>query len=276
MSLGYDQPLYILAADRRGSFQKKMFGIPGDPTPEEAARISDAKGLIWDGMVQALSEGTPREHAGILIDEQFGADIARKAEAEFDPDFSKVLVRYNPEGDPGMNERQAERLKRLSDRLHAHDRKFLFELLVPAEPHQLEAVGGDTGRYDTEVRPGLMLRSLAELQEAGVEPDIWKIEGLDRREDCRRISDQARSGGRDGVGLVVLGRGADGAKVHHWLRQGPGCPVIWASPSGGPCGGMRSRATWTGPSAGSRPPSGSPASTARRSTSASPPPSEPA
>ena len=31
MALGYDGKLYILAFDHRGSFQKKMFGIEGDP-----------------------------------------------------------------------------------------------------------------------------------------------------------------------------------------------------------------------------------------------------
>lgn len=254
MSLGYDQRLYILACDHRGSFQKKMFGIQGQPTAEESARISDAKAVIFEGMMKALAEGTSKESAGILIDEQFGADIARKAKAEglrlampveksgqdefdfdygddfgahieeFDPHFTKVLVRYNPAGDAGMNERQTARLKLLSDWLHARDRKFLFELLVPAEPAQLEAVGGDADRYDTEVRPGLMVESIAALQAAGVEADIWKIEGIDKREDCERIVAQVRSGGRDRVSCVVLGRGANEEKVHHWLRTGAGVP----------------------------------------------------
>jgi myo-inositol catabolism protein IolC len=254
MSLGYDQRLYILACDHRGSFQKKMFGIQGQPTAEESARISDAKAVIFEGMMKALAEGASKESAGILIDEQFGADIARKAKAEglrlampveksgqdefdfdygddfgahieeFDPHFTKVLVRYNPAGDTGMNERQTARLKLLSDWLHARDRKFLFELLVPAEPAQLEAAGGDADRYDTEVRPGLMIESIAALQAAGVEPDVWKIEGIDRREDCERIVAQVRSGGRDRVSCVVLGRGANEEKVHHWLRTGAGAP----------------------------------------------------
>jgi myo-inositol catabolism protein IolC len=254
MALGYDQRLYILAFDHRGSFQKKMFGISGEPNAEETARIADAKTVIFEGMLRALAEGTPRDVAGVLVDEQFGADIARKGRAEgmilampveksgqdefdfdygddfgkhieeFDPNFTKVLVRYNPEGDPGMNERQTARLKRLCDWLHEQDRKFLFELLVPAEPHQLEAVGGDADRYDVEVRPGLMLLTIAALQEAGVNPDVWKIEGIDRREDCERISAQARSGGRDKVSCVVLGRGANEEKVHHWLRTGASVP----------------------------------------------------
>ncbi|MGH9023252.1 MAG: 2-deoxy-5-keto-D-gluconate 6-phosphate aldolase domain-containing protein [Acidimicrobiia bacterium] len=250
--LGYDRPLYILACDHRGSFQKKMFGISGTPTPKEAARISDAKKVVFEGLWRALEDGTSKESAGILIDEEFGAEIARKARAEglnlampveksgqdefdfdygeefgphitdFDPAFTKVLVRYNPVGDPKMNERQAKRLQLLSGWLRDQGRRFLFELLVPAEPSQLEKLGNDTDRYDTELRPKLMVEAIAALQGAGVEPDIWKIEGLDRREDCESISAQVRSGGRDGVGCVVLGRGADDAKVHHWLRQGAG------------------------------------------------------
>ena len=246
--------LYVLAFDHRGSFQKKMFGIAGDPTPEETETISDAKRLIYEGFRVALDEGAPRDAAGVLVDEQFGGDVAKDAKKdglifampveksgqnefdfeygedfgkhieEFDPVYSKVLVRYNPEGDAGMNKRQTERLKRLSDWLHENDRQFLFELLVPAEEDQLESVGGDTDRYDKEIRPGLMLRVIEELQGAGVEPEIWKIEGIDKREDCERIAAQVRSGGRDQVKCVVLGRGADDAAVEHWLKQGAGVP----------------------------------------------------
>ena len=188
--------------------------------------------------------------AGILVDEQFGAEIAREALAmgaqlampveksgqdEFDfeygdsfgdhiaafnPTYSKVLVRYNVEGDAEMNRRQAERLARLGDWLHANGRKFLYELLVPAEPAQLEQVGGDAERYDRELRPALMVEAIRESQAAGVEPDIWKIEGLDARDDCVRVAEAARAGGRDHVQCVVLGRGGDETKVIHWLRTG--------------------------------------------------------
>jgi len=254
MELGYTGKLYILAFDHRGSFQKKMFGISGDPTPEQTDTISDAKRLIFEGFRRAVDEGAPKDAAGILVDEQFGSDILREAKKDglifampaeksgqnefdfqygddfgahiedFDPSFLKVLVRYNPEGDTGMNERQTARLKKLSDWLHANDRKFLFELLVPAEDAQLESVGGDADRYDKELRPALMLKTIQELQAAGVEADIWKIEGIDQREDCERIAEQVRSGGRDNVACVVLGRGADDTAVDHWLKQGAGVP----------------------------------------------------
>ncbi len=280
-TLGYDGKLYILAFDHRGSFTKR-FGIEGDPTADELQRIADGKHLIFEGLEAALAGGADPSVTGGLVDEQYGGPtrvpeqikergiklamaVEKSGQNEFDfeygedfgahiehydPDFSKVLVRYNPDGDAEMNGRQTERLRRLSDWLHEHDRKFLFELLVPAEPAQLAAVDGDSDRYDAELRPELMRRVIAELQEAGVEPDIWKIEGTDARADCERIAAQCRSGGRDGVVCVVLGRGADDAKVDHWLREA--APVqayvgfaigrsIWGDPLQGFIDGSLSR-----------------------------------
>ncbi len=270
MALGFDGKLYILAFDHRGSFTKR-FGIEGDPSPEDTERIADGKHLIFEGIEAALERGADPSVTGALVDEQFGGPtrVPEEAKAEgiklampveksgqnefdfeygedfgahierYDPDFSKVLVRYNPGGDGEMNERQAERLKRLSDWLHENDRKFLFELLVPAEQSQLDSVDGDSDRYDAELRPELMIGAIVELQEAGVEPDIWKIEGVDERADCERIAAQCRAGGRDGVACVVLGRGADDDKVDHWLRQG--------APVEGYVGFAIGRSIWGGP-----------------------------
>ncbi len=250
MALGYDGKLYILAFDHRGSFQKKMFGIEGDPTPEETERIADAKRLIFEGMVEAVERGAEAGATGVLVDEQFGSDIPERAREDglklampveksgqdefdfeygddfgahiekFDPDFVKVLVRFNPYDDAAMNKRQLERLKRLADWLHEHDRKFLFELLVPATDGQLASVDGDTDRYDAELRPALMREAIETIQNAGVEVDVWKIEGVDEREEAEMLAEQTRSGeGRDGVVCVLLGRGASTEKVEHWLRQ---------------------------------------------------------
>ncbi len=250
MSLGYNGKLYFLAFDHRGSFQKKMFGIDADPTPEQTETIADAKKLIFEGMLDAVSRGAEASATGVLVDEQFGSDIPQLAREQglklampveksgqdefdfeygddfaahierFDPDFSKVLVRYNPDDDPTMNKRQLERLKRLSDWLHEQpERKFLFELLVPATDDQLASVDGDSDRYDAELRPELMRRAIADIQQFGIEVDIWKIEGVDSRDDDVMLAEQARSGeGREGVTCIVLGRGASTDKVEQWLE----------------------------------------------------------
>jgi myo-inositol catabolism protein IolC len=241
--LGYDERLYILAFDHRGSFEKMV----GD-----VERVPGAKTLIWEGFQRAIELGAPKQYAGVLVDAQYGPTVAREAKEggfklampveksgqsefdfeygeqfgekseEYDPDFSKVLVRYNPEGDRAMNERQIEKLRRLSEWLHERHRKFLFELLVPAEETQLEQVGGSVDRYDAELRPQLMLEAILQLQNGGVEADIWKIEGIDDREACNEIAQLARREGRDRVSCVVLGRGASDEKVDQWLRAGSG------------------------------------------------------
>ena len=218
--VGYNKPLYILPFDHRSSFEKGLYGWSGGLSAEQTERIAKTKDIIFDGFKFALGTGLSKDRAGILVDEQFGARILRDAaengfitampaeksgEAEFQfefgsqygahieqfkPTFVKVLVRYNPEDDAAMNRRQAARLKELADYCHSHNFYFMFELLVPATPAQMESVGGDQNRYDLDLRPLLMVAALEQLQNAGVEPDVWKIEGLDRAEDCYKIVDR--------------------------------------------------------------------------------------
>jgi len=269
MTTGPDSKLYILAFDHRGSFQKKFFGIEGEPDGEQTAIIADAKHLIFEGLLQAIAAGAEPSVTGVLVDEQFGSTVPAEAQEKglklampaersgqnlfdfqygddfgehierFNPDFTKVLVRYNPDGDPAGNSDQLVKLKRLGDWLKQHKRKFLFELLVPAEDAQLQSVGGDNDRYDAELRPELMRRTIAEIQDFGIDVDIWKIEGVDQRSDCEMLVAQARTGGRDHVTCVVLGRGADDAKVDHWLTQ--------AAPVDGFIGFAIGRSIWWDP-----------------------------
>jgi len=248
MRLGYDRPLYVLPFDHRASFEKGLFGFTPPLTREQTAMISASKQVVYDGFKLAMARGAPAEAAGILVDEEFGAAILSDARerrfitcapaeksgmeefafeygdrwhehiAAVAPTFVKVLVRYNPEGDEGMNRRQASRLKVLSDYCHQNGRRFMFELLAPATREQSQRLNGDGSLYDRDLRPSLMVAAIKELQQAGVEPDVWKIEGLDRRIDCEAVAAAARRDGRGEVGCIVLGRGSDEAGILAWLR----------------------------------------------------------
>jgi 5-dehydro-2-deoxygluconokinase len=255
MNLGYDKDLYVQPFDHRGSFQVKLFGWKGALTDAQTAEIAASKQVIYDGFKAAVAAGVPKERAGILVDEQFGAAILHDATAQgyltacpaeksgqdefdfeygedfakhieaFHPTFCKVLVRYNSESDKDLNRRQSARLRRLSEYLHAGSGSlFMFELLVPAEKEQLDKLKGDKKAYDRELRPGLMVQAIEQLQEAGVEPDLWKIEGLDRREDCEKIVASVRRAGRDKVGCIILGRGESDEKVREWLTTAAAVP----------------------------------------------------
>jgi myo-inositol catabolism protein IolC len=250
MPLGYDKPLYLMAFDHRGSFEQGLFGVTPPVSAEVHAKISAAKEIIYDAHLKALADGAPSSACGVLVDEEFGASVALRAKKEgvplampveksgqdefefeygadfgahieeFDPTFTKVLVRYNPEGDATVNRRQAAQLGTLSRWLRKRDRKFLFELLVPATTAQLDRFEGHQREYDKSLRPSLVVEVIKAMQAADVEPDIWKIEGLDDHAACEAVVAQARSGGRDGVKCIVLGRGADEAQVIEWVKIG--------------------------------------------------------
>ena len=254
LPLGYTDPLYLLPFDHRHSYLTGMFGFEPPLDAAQHARVADSKQLIWEGFCAALDQGVPAANAGILVDEEFGAAILREAAArgvvtavsvetsgsdEFAfeygdafgahldavrPTFAKALVHYNVDGEAALNARQLERLARLSAWCGSHGVRLMFELLVSATKPQLATANGDAAIFDRDQRPNLMVRAMTALQDGGVEPDVWKVEGLDRREDAERIVATARREGRAAVGCILLGRGADEAKVVEWLTTAATVP----------------------------------------------------
>ena len=254
MSVDYPRPLFIMPFDHRASFVKAMFGFTPPLTPAQTATVAAGKTVIYDGLKLALSRGVPAQYAGILVDEEFGAAILKDAKEQglvtcvaveksgqeefaFEygdrwqqhidtvaPTFAKALLRYNPEGDEAMNRRQAAHLKQVADFCRRKGYGFLVELLVPMTLEQSDRLEGDHRVYDRDLRPSLMIATIKELQQAGVEPDIWKIEGLDRRDDCKAVVAAARRDGRAAVNCIVLGRGSDEAGILAWLRTAAPVP----------------------------------------------------
>jgi myo-inositol catabolism protein IolC len=231
-----------------------MFHFSGPLTPDQRDAVTDTKELIYAGFRQALGHGVPVAAAAILVDEEFGADILRDATmngyvtvlsteksgsaefefeygadfashiAAFKPTFAKALVRFNPESDAEVNRRQTARLKQLSDYCRAVRQSFMIELLVPPTAAQLAQAHGFQTTFDLLARPALMLQAIRTLQDAGVEPDVWKIQGLDRRSDCEHIVATARRNGRSKVGCIVLGHDAGEDQVVRWLETAASVP----------------------------------------------------
>jgi myo-inositol catabolism protein IolC len=248
--------LLILAFDHRASFSEKLFGIKGrPPTADERKQISEAKQIIFEGFKAATKKKVPKDIAGLLVDEEFGSAILKEAKKEgfnfampaeksgqdefdfdygdqyakhieeYDPTYLKVLVRYNPESDATLNKRQLQRLKVLSDYLTKTKRPFLFELIVPATPAQLQKLGGSKEKYDLELRPKLMCEAIKQIQDGGVEVSIWKLEGVEDPNNAKAIVKQAQAGGRK-AGVITLGRGESKDKVKEWLAVGAKIPGI--------------------------------------------------
>jgi myo-inositol catabolism protein IolC len=244
--------LFILAFDHRTSFLRSFLGVTSEPTEVDHDRARRAKELIWSGLERAVNGGSvDRSSVGALVDATYGRGVMDAARArgvryavaleesgraelafetsawrerleELDPAWAKVLVRYNPDGAEDVNERQRAKLAEVSDHCRATGRGFMLELLVPAEPEQLSALGDDRDRFDREIRSGLVTGAIEQMHGAGIEPDLWKLEGFDERAACEAVARATRSGGRSDVGCLVLGRGADRDAVHRWLRTAAG------------------------------------------------------
>ena len=248
---GYSQEPPPPDFDHTGNITKGPLGVEGrPPTEDESNKVNEMKNIIFDGFLKAKESGITGGDPAILVDETFGLDVQQKAKEmgikfaapveksgqkvfdfeygdqfgekinEIDADFVKILVRWNPEDDEEIRATQGARIKELSEWLTENDKKFLLEFLVPATEKQLASVGNDQARYDSEIRPMLAVKVVEEMRERGADPDIWKIEGLDTAEDCEKVASAIKTGDRENVIAVVLGRGATDEKVNEWLRAG--------------------------------------------------------
>ncbi|HEX2165263.1 MAG TPA: DUF2090 domain-containing protein [Thermoanaerobaculia bacterium] len=260
--IGYDKPLFVQPFDHRGSFKKKFFGLKDDwaidPATDQFTPILESKTIVYRGLLEAIERGVPAEHVGILVDTEFGLHIQTDARRRgipvascieksgqpvfdfeygvrwqdhirfVDPDIVKVLVRHHPADPERERVEQMARLREVSEFLHGRDRRpFMFELLLPATTEEEKSAGE---RYDKELRAGRMIEAIRELQSFGVEPDIWKLEGLESADQAAAVAEAARSGrtadgaSREKVGCILLGRGSDEAQVHRWLATAAPVP----------------------------------------------------
>lgn len=245
-NLGYNKRLFILPFDHRASFADKLFG----QTDNVEQKVIDAKHIIYEAFEQSHTKGVPIDESAILVDEQYGDAILKDATAKhhvviltveksgqevfdfeygedfrthiekYSPVFVKALVRHNPEMDEEKRYQQASRLRILSDYAHQMGYKFLIEPLIPATEQQMNQAGGDQKRFDTSIRPDLTVGMIEQLQQAGVEPDIWKLEGMYDGASYKKVVQEVKKDGRENVGVVILGRGAGREEVEKWLLAG--------------------------------------------------------
>lgn len=248
------ESLFILPFDHRGSFLKNLFNLADrKPSQKEIDEIKELKWLIYSGFKYAINQRlVPQSSTAILIDDEFGEKIIEDAKSsgykvsistevsgqdefqfehgedfgaylkKYSPDSAKALIRYNPEEDEDLNKRQLTRLKKLNDYCKKEGIGFLLEPLVIATQKQMEEVDQSKERYDREMRPKLMVDMIREIREFGIEPDIWKLEGLDKEEDYENLAKEIHPDSR----IIILGRGADASQVERWIAVGAGVEKV--------------------------------------------------
>lgn len=246
LNLGYKEPLYILPFDHRASFEKGMFDTESNLSDLQRKEIVEEKKMIYEAFKKAVLEKVPKEYAAILVDEQYGDEILQDAikngfnvcltteksgQEEFDfeynegfkehiekynPKFVKALVRYNPEGKREVNAIQEKKLKTLNDYCRDRGFRFLLEILIPPTKEQLEKVSGNLLVYEETIKPDLTIVAIAMLRNAGIKPDVFKLEGMNTRKDYEKVVLEIKKDGGENVGMVVL----EEEKDRRWLKNG--------------------------------------------------------
>jgi myo-inositol catabolism protein IolC len=250
LTLGYDKPLFILPFDHRSSFEKGMFGVDENSmTDFQRQAIIEEKKIIYEGFKKAVSERIPKGEAAILVDEEFGSEVLldarvsgfnicltteKSGQEEFDfeygtnfkdhiekfkPKFVKALIRFNPDDDNQVNQRQSEKLKILSDYCRGQNYLFLLEVLIPPTKEQLAKCNNQLPQYEDNVKPQLTIRTIDALNSFGIGPDVWKLEGMGNRELYEKVALKIREKGEN-IGIVILGRGEKKESVEKWIIEG--------------------------------------------------------
>ena len=257
--------LFLLAVDHRRSLER-LFGIDGAVGAHDFDRLSAAKSLVAEALGEvAAQRGSAAGSLGILVDDLYGqAAIAtarrtgvavavafersgqeildfehvdwRDRLADDPPDFVKVLIRHRADGDAADVATQLERLAEVSEACAGSPARFLLELLTPYTA--AESAASSPEQLELTSRPGLIVEAITQIQDSGVAPDVWKVEGIADAAGCASVAEAARRGGRDNTDVVVLGAGAGIETVNRWLE---------AAAAGGYSGFAVGRSIWADP-----------------------------
>jgi 5-dehydro-2-deoxygluconokinase len=233
------EKLYILPFDHRSNF-RKLFG-------ENPAKIKNYKHLVYEGILWAITHSAPKAAAAVLVDEEYGSEILTEAKNfglrriltleksgtpelelegagnfaarldKWQPEYGKVLVRYNPNETSEKKSRTQKKLKAVSEACATRGIKFLLELLIVKTEADSDV---SAEAFEVHLRPQLVRQSMQEFYAAGIEPAVWKIEGMDDALELAETALAVQSGGRADRGLVILGRDEDKKRVENWLRIG--------------------------------------------------------
>ncbi len=242
------ETLLILPSDHRSSLARDLLGATGELTNDQKKKMSLFRDIVYSGEIKVVRKYSNRKDFGVLFDEEFGSKVIKKAkrfgvvvaipveasgkkELELDygddfgqhikkmnPDYVKVLIRYNP-SNKKINLRQLKILKKIDKFCRANDYKVMLELLVPATKNDLKKFGSQEN-YDKKLRLEKSIKAISEMREV-IKVEIWKLEWFSRsgwNKVARVIGDDER--------MIMLGRGGNKQQVKKWLIDATSCKKV--------------------------------------------------
>jgi myo-inositol catabolism protein IolC len=240
-------PLFVLAYDHRSVLRQMLAGDRQLAIDDELLRRT--KDVVLDGLLAAIDDRLvpPGTRAGLLIDEELGAEAAIRAHEHgieltmpversgastftldygpafldhlraFPVDYAKILVFLNPAEAEDRYQGQIDAVRDVLGDIATDGYRIMLEVIIPPTRNQLARLGDDQERFDRELRPALVCQAIADCYAAGIRPELWKLEGLETPADYTMVAATVSSADPAARSLV-LGRGADARRVVNWVR----------------------------------------------------------
>ncbi len=223
-------PLTFMAGiDHRINFCRELVGATGEPTAAERNQAARLKSVVFNAMRRAIESGLQKSQAAVWSDSDLGEAVLLRGRAlslltavsadqrteggsselsptrgwdvatRLDSDFAGVRVNYNPDSPRHIREQAQDNLFRLSRKCRGGNRGLLVELIASPTRRQIERTGG----YE-EARTMVLLESMRQLQDAGVEPSAWVFEPPADRRAASALAAQAHLDERYGISVLFV------------------------------------------------------------------------
>ena len=221
------QLAFMVGIDHRINFCRELVGAGAEPNAAERNDAARLKTIVFNALKKSIESGLPKSHVAIWSDADLGEGVLLRSRAmslttavaadrrteegpselsptrawdlatRLDSDFAAVRLNYNPDSPHHVREQVQDSLFRLSRKCRSGNRGLMVELTATPTRRQIDKTGG----YE-EARTMVLLESMRQLQDAGVEPSVWAFEPPADRRAAAALAAQAHIDERYGITVL--------------------------------------------------------------------------
>lgn len=221
------QLAFMVGIDHRINFCRELVGAGAEPTAAERNDAARLKTIVFSALKKSIESGLPKSQAAIWSDSDLGEGVLLRSRGmsmatavsadrqnedgpselsptrawdlatRLDSDFAAVRLNYNPDSPRHVREQTQDTLFRLSRKCRSGNRGLMIELIATPTRRQIDSTGG----YE-EARAMVLLESMRQIQDAGVEPSVWAFEPPADKTAAATLAAQAHIDERYGITVL--------------------------------------------------------------------------
>ncbi|MEE8045582.1 MAG: hypothetical protein V3T49_01950 [Dehalococcoidia bacterium] len=224
-------PIFFVALDDRVDLCTDILDTSGEPTAADREQAANLKRVVYDGITTAIENGLAKSSVALWADSDLGESVLLRAKAtsmttasspgnglhslgKLNVDYTAVQLTFNPDGAQDSRIELLGRLKIVSDRAKGESIPLMIELDAIPTATQIEMYGSPA-----DARAMMLLTSIQQLQDAGVDPAIWAIEPPEDDVFTTAIAAQIHLDDRSGKLLLVVAGDLAAGQVGNDMRE---------------------------------------------------------